>query len=235
MPTSLDWLDIATRLGLAVAAGALLGIDRTARGRPAGMRTAMMVSLAAAFAMVLAEMISSSRPPLESTGARFDMLRMAQGILAGMGFIGAGAIVRRGDAVLGITTAATLWFATILGLGFGAGHWEIGLAGLVAGGIILWPMSYIEDSLGREFTGELTVSVPVDGPSEREIRARVEQGRYITSSWTIHVHRPDGDRTLSCRVRWRARPHDERIPPFVAELSDDLKVHRVKWEPVMSG
>lgn len=235
MPTSLDWLDIAIRLGLAVAAGALLGIDRTARGRPAGMRTAMMVSLAAAVAMVLAELISTSRPPLQSTGARFDMLRMAQGILAGMGFIGAGAIVRRGDAVLGITTAATLWFATILGLGFGAGHWELGLLGLVGGAIILWPMSYVEDGLGREHTGELSVTIPVDGPSEADLRARIETRRYSTSSWTINVHRSDGDRTLGCRVRWKARPNGERIPPFVADFANDPKVLKVKWQPVMSG
>ena len=67
-----------------------------------------------------------------------DLMRLPLGILSGMGFIGAGAIFRRGDAVVGVTTAATLWFVTVMGLCFGAGQLPLGAAMLAVGLGVLW-------------------------------------------------------------------------------------------------
>lgn len=234
MPAPLEVTDIALRLALALLAGAILGIDRTSRGRPAGMRTTMMVTAAGAVAMVLADLVSQTGSAHEGTSTRFDPLRMAQGILAGMGFIGAGAIVRRGDVVHGVTTAATLWFSTVVGLCFGSGEWRVGTASMVVGLLILWPLNYLENCMKREHTGTLAVTAPIDAMSENDLRELIHRHGYITTSWSVELDRLGLSRELSCRVLWKARPTNDRIPPFIAELSSDSKVSRVKWEPVLS-
>lgn len=234
MPEPELWPDFALRLGLALLAGALLGIDRTTRGRPAGLRTTMMVCVAAAIAMLLADVISHPDSTPAGDRTRLDPLRMAQGILAGMGFIGAGAIVRRGDIVHGITTAATLWFATVVGLCAGAGQWAVAIAGLAFGLTVLWPVNLIEERVRRERTATLSVTSSPDALTEAQLRRLVESGGYTTASWTVHVDRAASTATLRCHVMWKARPTDDRPPPFVADLSKDPNVSELKWEPVLS-
>ncbi|MEA2782091.1 MAG: putative Mg2+ transporter-C (MgtC) family protein [Rhodospirillaceae bacterium] len=132
MPLVVDWSDIALRLAFTVLAGALIGLERDERGRPAGLRTMLLVCLAASLAMIQANLLLSTTGKAPDSFVNFDVMRLPLGILTGMGFIGGGVILRRrGNLVTGVTTAATLWFVTILGLCFGAGEIGIGLAGLV--------------------------------------------------------------------------------------------------------
>ena len=102
-----------------------------------------------------------------------DLMRLPLGILSGMGFIGAGAIVRRDNLVLGITTAATLWFVTVIGLCFGGGQLRLGLAALALGLAVLWGLKWLEQRTKRDRRAELTVVTTPDGPSEKDIRACV--------------------------------------------------------------
>jgi len=118
MPIHLGWSDIAARLALTILAGTLIGINRTERGRPAGLRTTLLVCLAASVAMIQANLLMATAGKTGDSFVTLDLMRLPLGILSGMGFIRAGAIVRRGNLVLGITTAATLWFVTVIGLCF---------------------------------------------------------------------------------------------------------------------
>ena len=127
MPTSLEWYDVALRLALTVVGGAILGVDRSEHSRPAGLRTVLLVCLAASLAMVLANLMIATRGKAADSFVQLDMMRLPLGILTGVGFIGAGAIIRRDDLVLGVTTAATLWFASVVGLCFGAGQIWLGV------------------------------------------------------------------------------------------------------------
>jgi putative Mg2+ transporter-C (MgtC) family protein len=230
MPSSPEWTEIAVRLALALVGGALLGFDRTSRARAAGMRTTMLVCLAAGVAMVLGNLLLAARAGPSS----FDPLRIAQGILAGMGFIGAGAIVRRDDMVLGVTTAATLWYASIVGLCFGAGEWEIGAGAVALGCFVLWVMQLIEDRIKRECAGTLRVLASLEGPDLSEVRQRIECSGYAPASWSVKTDRSDGLRAIACRVTWRAPRDDERVPEFVGELEKDARVRRVVWVPSAS-
>src|SRR5580704_14441663 len=112
MPITIDWPEIALRLALAIIAGMLLGINRTERGMAAGLRTTLLVCLAAAVSMIQVNLLLgvAGKPP--DSFVMMDLMRLPLGILTGMGFIGAGAILRRGEMVTGVTTAATLWLAT---------------------------------------------------------------------------------------------------------------------------
>jgi putative Mg2+ transporter-C (MgtC) family protein len=233
-PAPLDWPHLLLRLAAALLAGLFLGVDRTARGRPAGMRTTMLVAVAGALAMVLAERLAAPNSFLQLNGAHFDPVRLAQGILTGMGFIGAGAIVRKENAVLGVTTAATLWFATVVGLCFGAAQWGPGAAALVIGLLILWPMHTLEERIQRQRAARFSITLSRDSTDEAELRARLSKEGYRTSSWSIAIDRDSGERTLACQVEWNGRPREDTLPAFVAELAADPQVRSIRWEPVLT-
>ena len=112
-------LDLSMRLVAALCAGALIGVEREVREKAAGIRTHALVSVGAAL-FTLAGAYGFAE--LDQTG-NVDPMRVAAQVASGIGFIGAGAILREGMSVRGVTTAATLWLAAALGLTAGAGAW----------------------------------------------------------------------------------------------------------------
>jgi putative Mg2+ transporter-C (MgtC) family protein len=125
--------DLVMRLSAATIIGGLIGIDREARGKPAGLRTHALVSLGAALVTLVT--IRLTEPGTVDANA---ISRAIQGIVAGVGFLGAGAILKTNgtdtEMVQGLTTAATIWLVASLGIACGAGQW---FAGLVAVGFAL--------------------------------------------------------------------------------------------------
>jgi putative Mg2+ transporter-C (MgtC) family protein len=125
--------DLIVRLSAATVVGGLIGIDREARSKPAGLRTHALVSLGAALVTLVT--IRLSAPGVVDANA---ISRAIQGIVAGVGFLGAGAILKSNgtntEVVQGLTTAATIWFVASLGIACGAGQW---FAALVAAGFAL--------------------------------------------------------------------------------------------------
>ncbi len=94
---------------------------------PPGLRTTLLVALAASVAMIQMDLLFFTDGKSSNSFAVMDLMRLPFGILTGVGFIGAGAIVRRDDMVLGVTTAATMWFATVVGLCMGGGQIILGI------------------------------------------------------------------------------------------------------------
>jgi putative Mg2+ transporter-C (MgtC) family protein len=109
MHSTLDWYEIAIRLLLTLLAGGLVGLNRTEHGRPAGLRTTMLVCLAASISMIQANLLMNTNGKPSDSFITLDLMRLPLGILTGVGFIGAGAILRKDDIVFGITTAATVY------------------------------------------------------------------------------------------------------------------------------
>jgi putative Mg2+ transporter-C (MgtC) family protein len=113
---------VVLRLGLAVILGGILGYEREAEGKAAGLRTHILVCLGAALFMLV---------PLELGASLADLTRVAQGLAAGIGFLGAGAILKlsREHKIHGLTTAANLWVTTAVGMGAGLGlFWPVIIA-----------------------------------------------------------------------------------------------------------
>jgi putative Mg2+ transporter-C (MgtC) family protein len=120
------------RLAAAVGAGALIGLDRELRRKPAGLRTLALVALGSA--VFVLETIDSTR------GAYTDATsRVIQGIVTGVGFLGAGSILRSADeeSVRGLTTAASIWLAAAIGIACGLANWPLVVAGSVLGLLVL--------------------------------------------------------------------------------------------------
>ena len=128
-PTS-AW-EIIGRLGLATLVGAAIGINREWEGKPAGLRTHALVALGGALFTVIGLMLG----PGDSSAAS----RILQGVTAGVGFIGAGVIMRRPEAndVQGLTTAAAIWLVSAIGVAVGAGLWRTSLIALGLGLFVL--------------------------------------------------------------------------------------------------
>jgi len=175
MDASLTALDIVLRLVCAFIAGALLGYNRGEHGHTAGLRTNILVALAACAMMLTAFALLPANTHGVASFTRMDLMRLPLGILSGIGFIGAGAIVRQGDMVRGVTTAATIWIVTVIGLIFGAGLIAMG-AGLTAVTFaVIWAIKQIEPHMKREHRGTLSLAIGEDGPSDEAIRDRIEK------------------------------------------------------------
>jgi putative Mg2+ transporter-C (MgtC) family protein len=108
LSVSLQWTDIALRLGLTVLVGIVIGYNRSEHGKAAGMRTTLLVCLAASVAMIQVNLLLPTAGRPSDSFVMNDLMRLPLGILTGVGFIGGGAILRRDNIVVGVTTAATL-------------------------------------------------------------------------------------------------------------------------------
>jgi len=228
MSVNLPWIEIVERLALTLFAGALIGLNRWERGRAAGLRTTVLVSLAAAIAMIQANLLMGTVGKAANSFIVMDLMRLPLGILSGMGFIGAGVILRRGHIVVGVTTAATLWFATVMGLCLGGGQIGVGLAALVLGLTVLWGLRLVENRLRQGRSGTLTLLFNADVRPEQEIQSYFSGLGFRVASLSLWHHAPENCR-LRCEIRWKALPSDGEVPAFVRQFAGREDIARVQW------
>jgi len=134
-PPTLDGWGALLRLLLAAGLGAVVGFERQLHDRDAGIRTHLLVALGSAFFTIV-----SAYGFTEFSQVRWDPTRIAAQIVTGIGFLGAGAIIRDGLSVRGLTTAATLWVVAAIGMGAGAGYYWPTVAATAVVFIALWPL-----------------------------------------------------------------------------------------------
>ena len=138
---------IATHLLCAVAAGGIIGLERSYHARPAGFRTHTLVCLASALLMLVTLYQSQWLPGGEDEAFRTDPTRMAQGIMTGIGFLGAGVIFKEGLSVRGLTTAASIWITAAIGILFGIGFYYPALLATVLTLLVLSVFRWIETKI----------------------------------------------------------------------------------------
>ena len=131
--------DIVLRLLAAAVLGAALGMEREIHGHQAGMRTHVLVSLGSAVFTVLS---IYGFPKMADTGAT-DPSRISAQVVTGIGFLGAGAIIKYGTNIRGLTTAASLWVVASIGLAAGAGAYLLAIFGTVIALVALWPLQVL--------------------------------------------------------------------------------------------
>ena len=151
----LDWSETVLRLGIAALAGGALGMNRDLHGKPVGLRTLALVSLATAMVVVLAD-------PLRDGGFTDAGSRVIQGILTGIGFLGAGVIfhAEKHFRVRGLTSAACVWLTACIGILCGAGQWRIVIVALVIAFAVLLIGGPIERALHRVLGGRDDHDIP---------------------------------------------------------------------------
>ena len=148
--TELDWSEILLRLGVATLAGSAIGLNRDLHGKPIGLKTLGLVGLSTATVVLLALQLAEPSKIVDATS------RVIQGILTGIGFLGAGVIVHESDRfrVRGLTSAACTFLAACLGIVCGAGQWKIVAVALALAFVLLTVGRRIERRVHRALGGK---------------------------------------------------------------------------------
>ncbi|MEP9377757.1 MgtC/SapB family protein [Aquabacter sp. CN5-332] len=229
MPLNPDWTDLGLRLACCFFACAVLGLDREWQERAAGMRTTILVGLAACFATMSGNLLLATAGKEAGDFAQIDVMRLPLGILTGMGFIGAGAIIRRQDGpVHGVTTAATLWFVTVMGLCFGTGQLVLGGLAFGLGLLTLWALKYVEAHLHKRKEATISLALGRDGPTEEILRATLKESDVHIRRMFVRHEPISGRREYRFSIWSKASPGTP--PPLVAKLRGMPGVEQLDWE-----
>jgi putative Mg2+ transporter-C (MgtC) family protein len=223
---SLDWPESLLRISAAAALGGLVGFERELREREAGLRTHMLVSVGSALFTIVSAYGFHAFLASGASVVRADPTRIAAQIVTGIGFLGAGAIIRQGLSVRGLTTAATLWVVAAIGMATGAGYYS---AAVITTGVVLvslWPLrivAYRVVSRVRPESERLLVQLGA-GESPGPLVAELERlGARIESLEISH----EADRrtvAIDVAIAGRGRP-----PDLVARVADVDGVLDVRW------
>lgn len=214
---------ILLRLGCAIFAGVVLGIERERNGHAAGLRTTILVSLTPALATIGCQVIE------EATA----LGRIAQGIFAGVGFIGGGAILKHDSSltVRGITTAAVLWIATMLGFSFGLGQYLVGFIGLTVAVITVYTLQPLSRRMRMRWNATLTVTFSNGALTAKQGAELLEKLGIQVNSTSFEFH---GDaaatHTIHLAVTYDSRDALDLPVTVYSTLMSLPGVIYVKWQ-----
>lgn len=217
---ALGWGEAFLRLAAAAGLGGAVGLERELRDRDAGLRTHILVSVGAAlFALVGAYGFREFPRGVDPT-------RVAAGIVTGIGFLGAGAIIRQGFTVRGLTTAATLWVVAAIGLSAGAGYYSGAVLTTVLVLLLLWPLQIVGQRVFPRFRphrSRLLVQLPSGESPAPLITALEGQGARLHS---LEVGHEADRRAILLDV---TLPPKADAPAIVAGLAELDHVLEVRW------
>jgi putative Mg2+ transporter-C (MgtC) family protein len=224
LPT-LDWWEVFLRLALAAVLGAAIGLERELREREAGLRTHLLVSLGSALFTIVSAYGFHAFLASGASVVRADPTRIAAQIVTGIGFLGAGAIIRQGLSVRGLTTAATLWVVAAIGLAAGAGYYSGAVIATVLVLLSLWPLRIVAYRIFLRYRPErerLLVDL-APGRSAAPVLAAVEEaGGEIES---LSVLGDDEQRSVAIEVDL---PAEARLAT-VSAVSELEGVRGIRW------
>lgn len=218
--------ELLLRLALAALLGGLIGFERELREREAGLRTHLLVSLGSALFTIVGAYGFHAFLDSGANVVRADPTRIAAQIVTGIGFLGAGAIIRQGLSVRGLTTAATLWVVAAVGLAAGAGYYSAAVTTTALVLLALWPLRIIAYRILTRFRpedGRLLVALPA-GQAPGAVIDEVERAGARISS--LEVSQEGDRRRLEFDVVLR---RDTPPPAVVARIADLADVVEVRW------
>ena len=154
-------LQLSAQIVVAAALGAIIGAEREIHGHPAGIRTHMLVSLGSAIFTIMS--VHGFGQDVDPT--RVDPTRIAAQIVSGIGFLGAGAILKDGIVIRGLTTAASLWATSAVGLAAGAGEYVIAIVAAAVILVSLWPINALAERLHGGSIPEVNLRLQLDAMS----------------------------------------------------------------------
>jgi putative Mg2+ transporter-C (MgtC) family protein len=221
----LSWLDLLARLLVAGILGGAIGAERELREHDAGLRTHMLVAVGAALFTIVSAYAWTDFNFSARNGITYDPTRIAAQIVTGIGFLGAGAIIRQGLSVRGLTTAASLWVVAAIGMASGAGYYSGALVATIVVLVSLWPLRILAHGLlERIRPGELRLEV--------ELRANESPSVLLESLETrgvaVRAFEVEDARDRR-RVALEVRVEDVQPEAVTAELMRLEPVLGVRW------
>ena len=217
------YLTIVSHILVALVAGALIGYERSFQGRPAGFRTHTLVCMASALLMLLT-VFQSTWFEASAEVVRIDPTRMAQGIMTGIGFLGAGVIVKEGASVRGLTTAASIWTTAAIGILAGVGFYfpVIVVTALTLGTLSMF--RWIEARMPALFYVRHTVRFPLTrAMAENAYRDFLGEHGFSTAAVSYRVNKADGYLEYEMVLKSRDSGAERRLAIAIAAQSDVLE------------
>jgi len=212
-----EWL-LILRVLAAAGLSAVIGFERELHGRPAGLRTHVLVGIGAALVMTAGEAVVQLIAA--RTGVQIDPGRIAAGVITGIGFLGAGTIIRVGDWVRGLTTAASIWYVAALGVVVGQGQYILAAGGAVIGVAVLTMLDRVEERVPSAIYHSLVIEV---SPEKRiavhqaiVALCRDEGIRIQLRGWASSEG--DGDITLRFMIRRRGTIDIDQLASQIVSL-----------------
>jgi putative Mg2+ transporter-C (MgtC) family protein len=221
----LHWGEVLLRVVLAGALGGAIGAERELREREAGLRTHMLVAVGAALFTIVSAYAWSDFSFSQRGGITLDPTRIAAQIVTGIGFLGAGAIIRQGLSVRGLTTAASLWVVAAIGMASGAGYYSAAVITTIVVLISLWPLRIVAHRMFERIRpGELRLEVELKGGESPSVLLDALEAKGVAvRSFELEDAR---DRR---RVVLEVRITDGRFETVTAELMRLEPVLGVRW------
>jgi len=223
---SLSWEEALLRIVVAATLGGAVGIERELRDHDAGFRTHMLVAIGSALFTIVSAY--AFRDFLVGGGAvvRADPTRIAAQVVTGIGFLGAGAIIRQGLSVRGLTTAATLWVVAAIGMAAGAGYYGGALITTAVVLFSLWPLRIIAFRTMNRFrpeTDRLLAQLPAGESPAPLIKELEDQGANLQA---LEISHEADRRNVILDVKL---PPQADTPAIVAKLSELEHVLEIRW------
>ena len=217
-------LEIVLRLLCAMFVGAVIGTERELTHRPAGMRTHMLVALGSCVVMITSQMIFHQ---YRAFGATPDPARLSAQVITGVGFLGAGTILKEGPSIKGLTTAASVWAVACLGIAVGGGYYALGILGTVGMIVILVLFEWLQEKLMRERYALYLFSV-----SCSDVVSMLERINQLATECdaSLKAIQVDGKEDGEVEIPFKADFSEQRMQRFFAELSSNQYADSVKSE-----
>lgn len=229
---AVEFSESLVRIGCAFVSGAILGLERETRGRPAGLRTIALVCVASALAAILSDNYyrSSFTGEYVSQNWHPDPARLAAGILTGIGFLGAGVIIQQENWVRGVTTASQIWFVTILGLCFGSGELALGGVGLIVSIVTVYCLHHVEVFMKRDLYAILTVEVALDGAKAETIASTIRDLDVNVMNTEFQRNLEKQRDSIVYRLRYKKTEENKMAQRVVSKVSGLQGIASVHWK-----
>lgn len=217
-------LDIALRMFLAMLIGAVIGTEREYTHRPAGMRTHMLVALGACAVMTTSQLIFWQYRPY---GATPDPARLSAQVITGLGFLGAGTIMREGPSVKGLTTAASIWATGCLGVAVGGGYYMVAVVGGICVLVTLIVFEWLQKKIIHNRYSLYLFSVTCSDVAGTLELIETSAGTADAVLNSIHVDEVQNGFKIRFKADFGGRHSEERQRKFITDLSEDARISSV--------
>lgn len=221
-PLNLGLKEICLRLLCAMIVGMVIGTEREYTHRPAGMRTHILVALGACAVMITGQLIFVQ---YRVYGATSDPARLSAQVISGVGFLGAGTILREGTNIKGLTTAASLWSVACLGIAAGGGYYAVALAGMIFIFVTLTFFEVIQTRLIGSATYLHNYRMEADDISEALTALNIHARKHRASVQDMQTQRQeDGSFLISFQADISGPRSQKRRDGFMTDLSADTAI-----------
>jgi putative Mg2+ transporter-C (MgtC) family protein len=218
------------RVLFAAILGALIGLERDIRGRSAGLRTNILVSVGSSVFMLLSIGLAVKWLESYSGSASADPTRIAAQIITGIGFIGAGAIIKYKFSVQGLTTAACLWTTSAIGMACGAGFFEIAILATVIAIFVLTVLNRVERLYSKDNYRVIKITVHKDVAIHRIIELIKKEG-ILVLHYDVEKDYEHGTVAITSEVKFQNKDTDDKMAESVigALEKSEISVMNVHW------